>query len=226
MKRTSSFLLTLLSLSLFLWACGSDSGDSTSSGQVPVDLQNIEGIAEDAYDMALAGKWDKVAADATDLDAQWAAYRDQALNDGASESLTTSLENAIAGLADAAASSTDKAVVARAANAVSAPMPDLFALYQSTIPTEILALDYLGREIVLDGMDGNLGEATTDTDTTQAIWDAVRAEVYDAGGDQVAADYDASIASIRQTIKDQDAAALIAEANNGLEIVDRIENVF
>jgi hypothetical protein len=226
MKRTSYFLLEIFLLSLFLWTCGSGSGCSTSSGHVPADLQNIEGVAEDAYDMALAGNWDNVAADAADLDAQWAAYRDQALNDGASESLTTSLENAIAGLASAAANSTEKAVVARAANAVSAPMPDLFALYQPTIPTEILALDYLGREIVLDGMEGDFWSATTDTDTTQATWDAVRRKVFDAGGDREAVDYDISITNIRHAIQDQDAAALITEANNGLEIVDRIENVF
>ena len=48
----------------------------------------------------------------------------------------------------------------------------------------------------------------------------------DAGGDAEAADYETSLASQTDLANAGDAPGLLAESNNGLEIVDALEGVF
>lgn len=237
MQIRMTLTITALILVLLTGACGSggdgnssDSGDdddSSSSGEIPSKLNAIESLAEDTFDMALASDFASVADKASQLDQDWDAFRDQAKADGASDSVLTQMDQAVADLLDGSdAGFTDPVIAARAANAVSAPMPDLFDLYNPQIPSAVLALDYLGREVVLDGMEEDFTAALTDVDAIQAEWDGLRPSLVDAGGSDVATAYDDSLAALRQDITDLNSDALIEEANVGLEIVDDMEKVF
>lgn len=215
--RISVLLLPLLG------ACA-DSGTSS----IPATLADIEGTAEDAYDKALVSDYTAVADDASALDAGWAEFRDQAVADGAGDADVTAMDDAIAGLGHAVA---DQAAltdyeIARAANAVSGPMDELFALYDDAIPADILALDYGGREVSIDAMEAGLGDALDDIGELEAVWSGVKQQVLDAGGDAEAADYETSLASQTDLANAGDAPGLLAESNNGLEIVDALEGVF
>ena len=167
-----------------------------------------------------------VADAAAMLDKQWKAFRATAQKDGAAAGDLKALDTAIAELIKAADAATSEASVARAANAVSAPMDELFALYDPTIPVDVLALDYLGREVVLDGMDKDWSAATADVDSIEAKWKTLKKSVTDAGGKTEAADYAASIADMRTDIEAEDDIKLIKDTNVGLELVDAIEHVF
>ncbi len=105
-------------------------------------------------------------------------------------------------------------------------MPDLFALYSPTTPTDVLALDYLGREVVLDAMDANSAAAVADVQTIALTWKALRPAVENAGGDQEAADFAASVTRLQDLASGSDMAALIEQANVNLELVDVLEGVF
>ena len=88
------------------------------------------------------------------------------------------------------------AQLARSANAISAPMDELFALYDPAIPTAVLALDYLGREILLDGMDGDFARASSDLSSVSLAWRGLDAAVRARGGAPEAADFDDAIAAM------------------------------
>lgn len=218
---------TICFATTYLAACAADGeGPEPGTGEVPAGLLDVEGQAEDAYDKALARDFATVATVAASIDASWQAFRARAVTDGAAAGDLDAMDAAIVGLQDAASTSTDPATVARAANAISAPMDELFALYDPTVPTDILALDYLGREVVLDGMDADLSSAAGDVATIGATWGRVRAAVLDAGGNAEAADYDTSVAALRADIAAQDETMIINDAKVSLEIVDAIEGVF
>jgi hypothetical protein len=203
------------------------SEDPPPYGEVPAALQEIEGTGEDAYDRALLSDTAAVAADADKLDKAWKGFRATAIADGAAEADAKALDQAIAGLVAAAAvTPVDAISLARAANAVSGPMDELFALYDPKVPAPVLALDYLGREVALDGLADDPSAATPDIDAIEAGWGALRPQVIDAGGSKQAADYDQSIAAERSAVASGDAEMLVNTANAQLELVDALEKVF
>lgn len=200
---------------------------TVSCAAAPPDaLEAIEGEAENAYDVALIEDYVKLSVSAQTLDTMWSDYRATAEADGASVEVLSAVDAAIAQLLTVADAQPGAAVAGRSANAVSEYMPSLYDLYNPTIPVEILALDYQGREIVLDGMDGDFDAAGVDVEELATIWDAVRQQVVDAGGVDGATDFDKSVERLRALSAESDAQALIDEANVNLELVDVLERVF
>jgi len=210
------FTVTLI-LAAMLVAC---------SDEVPEELVQIEGAGEDAYDRALENDVGAVASDAEKLQSTWQSFRSEAISDGAREQDARALDLAIASLADAASGSPEPPALARAANGISAPMDELFRIYDPAVPADVLGLDYLGREVALDGMDRDLTRASADIDRIVDVWKALRPVVVDAGGSAEAGRYDASIAKERSAVEAADAKVLVDEANAQLELVDALERVF
>jgi hypothetical protein len=219
-----SLFFSGLFLSLAL-GCGNPNVPDPA-GQVPDALLEVESLAEDAFDLAIVLDFSGVETTATDLDTSWQAFRAQALSDGAAQTDVDAIDAAIITLLDLAATSTDVVVVARATNAISAPMDKLFAVYNPVIPTEILQLDFLGREIVVDGLAVDFTLGSTDIDTLEAVWLSIRDQIIAAGGDVQAAICDDSIIELRAAITAADSQLLIGEANDNLEIVDLLEGLF
>lgn len=200
--------------------------DVAPGGTIPTALANVEGTAEDAFDKALLGDRQAVAADAAQLDTDWKSFRDQASSDGADATSLAAVDAAIAGLVTAAAGTQSPVELARAANAVSAPMPTLYALYHPATPTELLELDYRGREIQLDGQQPDLARAAQDAASLRQTWTALKSAVIANGGSTQAADYDASIAALESDITAGDGAKLATDAVVGLDLVDAMEGLF
>jgi len=214
MYRFSPFLLLAL-------VAGCSGG-----GSIPDALSAIEGDAEHAYDVALVEDYTQLAETAGTIDAAWTDFRPTAEADGASGTVLAGVDDAIAALVDSAGLEEGAAASGRAANGVSEFMPQLYDLYAPAVPSEVLALDYLGREVVLDGMDGDFTAAGSDVETLASTWESVRQAVLDAGGDAEATDFDASVELLRSLAAGDDAQALIDEANVNLELVDVLEGVF
>jgi hypothetical protein len=204
-------------------ACGGGGeGAEPGSGQIPAPLLALEGAAEGAYDQALAGDAAGYASSARTIDAGWKAWRGEAVSDGASATALSDMDRAVAGMTGA-----DGAVPrGRAANAVSAPMEPLFEIYGPTVPTGLLVMDYLGRELVLDGMAAEFSVATTDVDRLAKTWAALRPKVLVAGGAKEAADFDAVIESLKTDAAASSSASLIHHANAALDLTDVVEKLF
>jgi len=185
-----------------------------STNQVPQTILDIESTAEDVYDEALLNNVAVVKADAAKMKAAWAGFRARAIKDGASEQHATALDKAIAKLMTAAGVNPGPAALARAANGVSAPMDELFALYHPKVPAAVLALDYLGREIALDGMDANFTSATSHVNDLETVWKRLRQSTVNAGGSSQATQFDASIAAERSAIARANGTELTNQANS------------
>ena len=211
----------LLLLPFLLTAC-------SGSSAIPTPLAEIEGTAEHAYDQALASDYAGLSADASTLDSAWAGFRARAAADGGPTEVLVLMDEAIAGLASAAADQPNHTdlELARAANAISGPMDELFALYDDPVPAAVLALDYGGREVSIDALEDGLGDALADIGELESTWAGVKQQVLDTGADGEAASYDTSLATQADLATAGDAAGLLAESNHGLELVDAMEAVF
>lgn len=225
MRARHTLALPLLMLACAHLGCASDEAGGVVD-TVPAALKQIEGDAEGAYDEALAGHVAAVAKVAATIDTGWKAFRVEAEAAGGRTEDLAAMDAAIAGLVSAAANTTDAILLARAANAVSGPMDELFALYEAPVPPAVLALDYLGREVVLDARQADYAGADQHVSTIEATFATFRAELVADGGEQDAKDYDASVAAMREDVKAPDAKKLEADANVGLELVDAMEGVF
>ncbi|MCA9552913.1 MAG: hypothetical protein KC933_22955, partial [Myxococcales bacterium] len=148
-------------LGLLLTCLAGCSSQSPALSTVPSGLKDIESVAEDAYDKALAGDHAAVSADADSIDTAWNTFKTQAMTDGATAGLVASVDAAVSALKTVVTSTAGDLALARSANGVSAPMSGLFALYEDPVPPAVLELDYLGREVVLDARELRFGDAST-----------------------------------------------------------------
>ena len=199
---------------------------SSFQSTIPAPLDAIEGLAEDCFDQALASNNSQFAHSAHTLDSKWRGFRAQAVRDGAAAQNVSDLDAAVAALNNIATHVGTSVAMARAANAVSAPMDNFFALYSPVVPPTLMELDYLGRQLVLDGMEGDFALAGSHLANLQNRWQSVKGTVVAAGGTNQAASYEISLARLQDLIAGRADASLIQEANAGLDLVDLMESLF
>lgn len=209
-----------------LLAAGCGSGEKGDSAQVPPALATIETTAEDAFDMALAGDSAAIQQKVTDLTSAWDQYRARATADGVSDSAVSSLDGSIQAFVALAAGAPAAVELARAANAVSEMLPQFYDLYQPAVPSQVLSLDYLGREMELDAIEGDFDRAIADLQRIDEAWQGFRDQVVAAGGANEAAAFDQSITAEGTAIESRDGVSLEAAAVQQLDLVDAIEQIF
>lgn len=222
-SRTLALVASILA-SLTSGCRRASEGDDTGA---PADLTMIESLAEDAFDSALAADGAALQGQASQIAAVWIEYQPVAEADGVPVESLQSLDTAIAMLS-AVADSSDATVVTRgrAANAVSEPMDEAFAVYGPSVPTSVLELDFLGREVMLDGMEVDFLRGAGHVDSIETTWAGLRPEVVSAGGDAVATDFDGCVANLRTAVVVSDGTAMQTAAVVELELVDGVEEVF
>jgi hypothetical protein len=115
--------------------------------------------------------------------------------------------------------------VALAANAVSQLMPDLYGWFRSPVPPAVFALDYLDREAQLRSLARQPAKVAAAVRALGQTWARVRSRVVAAGGSLEAGAYQKHVATMNE-LDPQAAEKLQAEAVNGLNLVDELENVF
>jgi hypothetical protein len=211
-------------------AAGSGTGANDSEGSItgiPRALFNIENIAESAYEKALLADFSAVADDAKNIGSAWETFRSAAKGKGADATLLGDFDVSVTALLTVSTSSKDVAEVARAANAVSYSMGDLYALYHPIVPVEVMMLDYQERELVLDGMEIDWVEAAADLTAVKAIWAKLKPTLAaNSDGAKSGDDYDRSLAAVVRDLEQKDGARLILDANKGLDLVDAMGTVF
>jgi hypothetical protein len=191
---------------------------------VPKAVLDFEAKAEDAYDTALKGDIAGVRAAAAALGDLWKKLRKIMQRDGLSSAKIRALDKAVARFSSLSATSTDGVQLARAANAISDTMDDVFELYHPKVPPTLISLDFLGREIVLDCKESALHSAATHLKALEAEWAGIRAKVVKAGGGAQATNLDDALAAARKAIDARDWAKLEKQAQAVLDLVDSMEH--
>ena len=214
--------LTLIAI-ILLTACGVKT--PSNLGVVPNSLQTIEADAEDIIDFAPIGNWDKIGADVTGIENAWKSYQPQAGKDGASREIQAALTSALTQL-ETASTAKDSADTMQASNNISAAVVELFALYHPTIPADIGRLDVLERQIILDIAANDYSAARTSLANTKSDWEKVKSSVLEHNGQEVAAEFEASLTQQESALDAKDEVALTSEAKNALEIVDALEELY
>lgn len=148
------------------------------------------------------------------------------VNAGLTEANAVRFDAAVGAFRQAAAGTGTPFALARAANSVSAPMDVLYDVYAPPIPTSVLRLDYLGRELLLDGEENKLADARAHLDTARSTWAGLSPRVNAAGSTAESAEMDAVLKDIDGAIASADVENLKATAKRELDIVDNVEKVF
>lgn len=208
-----------LALLVLVAGCG-------GSAKFPSDLEAVEASAEGTFDRAIVGDFPAARTMSGDLSAAWSKYRPRARRDKAPPAAVDAIDGAVAALPTKLAGSPNAIDAARAVNAVSAPMSQLYALYHPPVPVDVLDLDYLGREVLLDALGPDLARAGRDVDRIASTWSALEPKVAAAGGAAEIAQMQSTIANARAAITAGKPADLEAVARAELEAVDAIEAVF
>lgn len=110
------------------------------------------------------------------------------------------------------------------ATATAGAIPD--AAYSDPAPADVIELDYLDFEAKLQGLAGEQSKAAAAIDQLGRTWSALRSEVIAAGGNTVAAKFDAHSAEMLKLTRTGTDQQIADEAQRGLDLVDEIEAVY
>jgi hypothetical protein len=215
-------------LALLSTGCGAAAGSGTSVpglGGTPPDLAALREAATDAYLHALVRDETSMFSDVDELERTWRRLRERAGADGAPDQALRQIDAAVVALRWALTDRDSPTAVARAANEVSGATKELIGFYRPSANVEAFKLEYLGRELALDGLQADLAAAAGHARELEATWSAVRPDVLDAGGRRQTDAFDASLGAVRQAISAEDAVRLTRLAERGVELVRQIHAV-
>jgi hypothetical protein len=199
-------------------------GASAARPPLPPSLTAAESNAEDIVDAALAHDRAGVTSIAAELKATAHAQAAALRRDGVPAPLVSELRQRADRLA-ALARGAPYVRILLAANAVSQLMPALYAHFADPVPPAIQALDYLDREAQFRSLAGEPERVAAAVKELGWTWAHVRPKVVAAGGASEAAAYARHVAAMKRL--DPAAGAHVqSEARHGLELVDRLEQVF
>ena len=102
-------------------------------------------------------------------------------------------------------------------------MPGFYARYQDPVPSAVLKLDYLDRQVQLDSQGGQKAKLRATVQQLDATWQQLRPQLLKAGGSKVAKAYDQHVSALQ---RGGTATAIQQQAVHGLDIVDQMEAVF
>ncbi|RYX81241.1 hypothetical protein EON83_24975 [bacterium] len=210
---TGAFTLLFVGASL----PSSVSAAPKASNQAQIAL-SIGESGENAYDDALAGKWNslsrvakRIALSTATLPAQWRPLRDQ-----------YHVSSRVSEL-QAAARSHNKWKAAEAANQVTLFAARLEEPTKPLIPTAITLLDVYGRELQIAVGQNDSGAARKTLGTLDSTWNQVRPRVVGARGTVAAKRFDGAL---RYAHVARFGSALAKASVSILDEVDVLEKVF
>ncbi len=190
------------------------------------ELGVFEEMVEDGYDMALAGRIASPEITARLFQKRWRQLRVLLDRDGGAAADFSREESALAELSRVAAGKPKPVELARAINATGEALDRFYDLYHPATPTALLHMDYLGRELVLDGMAAGFAGASRHLQALESRWESLRETIARSDGEKVAVMYDEALASLQNGVSAQRADSIISAANTGLELVDGMEDLF
>jgi hypothetical protein len=194
-------------------------------GNVPEPLSTIEAQAEDIIDVAPGGNWEQVTADVAAISAAWQAYATQAANDHAPQPFQDALTAAFDDLQKSSSAKNAEETM-QAANDLSAALIDLYTLYRPATPADLGRLDVLGRQVILDVAADDFAAAADNLAKTNAVWGRLKPVILAHKGADVATRFEKSLATQAEALNTKNTSALTTEANNGLQLVDALEQLF
>ena len=190
----------------------------TAAAPIPAALSTLEHVAEAIDDAVVSQDWTKVRV--------LVRSGERALAELSISSVLVG-RDAIRALADAKSESHLRASLAtrRAANRLAAAVVGMYEPLHPTVPTSVMRLDVLLREVALAAVAGNLPDARNAFGRAKAVWASISTGPPLAGS-RAARTFSQQLAALEHSIAAGLAQAVERRANAALEGVDAIEKVF
>jgi hypothetical protein len=230
MKSTTFALLLglLFATSASAQGYGSSKPDTTGQRRNTVSLGSLLSIlaaTEDIQDFALVKDWDRVGSDVAALQAAWSRYDSLKGGDPMENMLHTALGNNLNQLKDALKDKNSTSAIQSASN-LSFAIGNLMATQSSAIPTDVLLMEILERQISTDGAANNFQGAERSLDKLKMVWDRTKGKVQDRKGFELAGKYSASLRAQEIAVSVDDGPATGNEASKGLALLQNIKELF
>lgn len=239
MKRAS------LLLALLIGGCGGSTGGNNGNNNPPPDLapagkpaapttlRSVESNAEGISDAAKVADWTKAQGILTEAQSTWAMLKDPVKAAGGTAASLQVIDDLFGKLTTDVAQRSQRAAETDA-NGISLAIPDLFDLFTYAVPSDVLRGDGVFRQLQIEGEYSDWAKAATDMDAVQQTWTKFRpATVTTApnrgdipGSATVVTDLDNTIKNCRAALANRDATATQKAAQDGLDFVDVVEQVF
>ncbi|MHB1845500.1 MAG: hypothetical protein ACYCWW_11785 [Deltaproteobacteria bacterium] len=194
-------------------------GQAPSAAPPPKSLDAVESAAEDVGDAAAAADWAKVGRLVTEARQGLAA-------------LEGKMALAPLSRAKRALARLEEEVRQRrgletqlAANRLSARVVDLYEGFATPVPSAVMWLDVLLRQLQLDGVARAPELAAQPLERATDLWKRLASKPPLAGS-RAARGFDGQLAAVAKAVTARDAKALAARAGEALEGVDALERVF
>lgn len=224
-QATSLPLVTLGLLGVLGCGTAQPTGGTVLRG-MPPPLQQVRTEAAAVYERAVAGDDEIAFVGPARVEEAWREARRRAEADGAPAAAVDAVAAAVTALRwSATLRDDDPLAMARAANRVIGATAGLVTFYRPGLPPDTLHLDYLQRELALDGLAGDLEAAATHARELERAWTAVRAHVLEAGARRQTAAFDASVGAVREAVAARDFERLARIASRGATLATDIHGV-
>jgi hypothetical protein len=210
----------LLVLGALLAGCGARPNRAEHVGGKPSALVDLEVTSEHAYDRAVAGDSAAVRAASTRVLDDWTQVRQDANGRGADDDVLDEVDQAVLAFADAARDSTDPVTLGRAANRITGSLDELYAAFDPALRSDVMELDYLGRELALDGMASDLRHAATHVSLLDDRWMELRPLL---GDSKSAAELAIAVRATDAAVDAKDGALLRSRADALVQRVYELE---
>ncbi len=186
---------------------------------VPAALVKLEHVAEALDDAVVGHDWVKVAA----LEREG----ERALGEQPRMAPASAHAAATRALADAQTATQHRQALAtrRAANRLAAAVVGFYEPFRPTVPTSVMQLDVMLRQIDLAAVSGDLAEARTAFSQTMAIWTPMSTGPPIAGS-RAAQTFVRQLADVQRAVASGRLKATERSAVKALEGVDGLEKVY
>jgi|SRR5581483_9429851 len=191
---------------------------SNPSAEAPQSLKSTGEYAEDIYDAAHASNWKLAFAKSTrlsDTSSKLGGDLQSAPELNEIQSRVSTLKKDIE-TKQRLAAMTD-------ANEITRLAADLSAGFRSTLPVQVVKLDYLGRKLQIESAQGNLSSLKQTTSEIRSNWNEVKTALEQKHASTTANRFEAIVSNLEKATSVSSFAKLAKEE---LDEVDKLENAF
>ncbi len=191
------------------------------SPTLPATLDRFESSVEDEFDRALVAK---SADGVANVEAAWQSARLGLVTDAANPQAIATVDTRLQQLAVMPLDASPTAR-ARQLNAIAEPLDQLFALYVPGMQPRLLQADYLGRELLLDGLESQWVLGSKHLADLKQTWQALRSNPKAAASAPAVIAFQNRVELLEVVIQQHQTQGLVQAARDLLEDVDGLEDL-
>ena len=193
--------------------------------QLPKSIYNTGEAAEDLVDYAGAANWSKIKLKIDAIDNLYNSYRAEAIKNKLSPQLLDFYSQCVEQLnKDLKLKQADQ--IAFAANQITGIGTDFENHFSHKIPPAVSRLDYLGRELLLEGKANNSIAVNRRLEDIDETWSVLKPIIFSHKGNKQAAVFESLVSKIKSLKNRINSAEYKEYVNKYSDQIDNLEKLF